>query len=111
MERDELVRLLSTDGLALLDSLPPYSSKADVVKTVADLRKQGHDPGLVAAVLSQSRLRSKARAKFGEFADRMLFTEPGLEQATRLRVAALHAGRFARAGLRHVADLGCGIGG
>lgn len=111
MERDELVRLLSAEGLALLDSLPPYSSRADVVKTVADLRKQGHDPGLVAAVLSQSRLRSKARAKFGEFADRMLFTEPGLEQATRLRVAALHAGRYARAGLGHVADLGCGIGG
>ncbi|WP_430647891.1 THUMP-like domain-containing protein [Agromyces sp. GXS1127] len=111
MERDELVRLLSAEGLALLDSLPPYSSRADVVKTVADLRKQGHDPGLVAAVLSQSRLRSKARGKFGEFADRMLFTEAGLEQATRLRVAALHAGRYARAGLGHVADLGCGIGG
>ena len=41
----------------------------------------------------------------------MLFTEAGLEQATRLRVAALHAGRFARAGVEHVADLGCGIGG
>ena len=41
----------------------------------------------------------------------MLFTEAGLEQATRLKVAALHAGRFARAGVEHVADLGCGIGG
>ncbi|WP_353826771.1 class I SAM-dependent methyltransferase [Agromyces sp. SYSU T0242] len=111
MERDELVRLLSPEGLELLDSLPPYSSRADVVKVVSDLRSRGHDAGLVAAVLSQSRLRTRARAKFGEFADRMLFTEPGLEQATRLRVAALHAGRFARAGLRHVADLGCGIGG
>ncbi|MBM7505660.1 SAM-dependent methyltransferase [Agromyces aurantiacus] len=111
MERDELVRLLSPEGLDLLDSLPAWSSSADVVRTVADLRKQGHSPGLVAAVLSQSKLRAKARAKFGEFADRMLFTEAGLEQATRLRVAALHAGRFARAGLRHVADLGCGIGG
>ncbi|MDX2025670.1 class I SAM-dependent methyltransferase, partial [Microcella sp.] len=29
----------------------------------------------------------------------------------RLRVAALHAGRFAAAGLTRVADLGCGIGG
>ncbi|BDZ55554.1 hypothetical protein GCM10025870_26270 [Agromyces marinus] len=111
MERDELVRLLSAEGLALLDSLPEYSTKSDVVKTVSELRGRGHDAGLVAAVLSQSRLRAKARAKFGEFADRMLFTAPGLEQATRLRVAALHAGRFARAGIRHVADLGCGIGG
>ena len=68
-------------------------------------------PALVAAVLSQSKLRARARAKFGEFASRMLFTEAGLEQATRLQVAALHAGRFARAGIGHVADLGCGIGG
>ena len=111
MERDELVRLLSAEGLDLLDSLPAWRSSADIVRTVADLRKQGHSPGLVAAVLSQSKLRAKARAKFGEFADRMLFTEAGLEQSTRLRVAALHAGRYARAGLRHVADLGCGIGG
>lgn len=111
MERDELVELLSAEGLDLLDSLPAWTSSADVVRTVADLRKQGHSPGLVAAVLSQSKLRAKARAKFGEFADRMLFTEAGLEQSTRLRVAALHAGRYARAGLRHVADLGCGIGG
>jgi SAM-dependent methyltransferase len=41
----------------------------------------------------------------------MLFTEAGLEQATRLRVAALHAGRFVEASLDRVVDLGCGIGG
>jgi hypothetical protein len=111
VDRAELVELLSPEGLRLLDSLPEWDSKADVVRTVADLRKQGHSPTLVAAVLSQARLRQRARAKFGEFADRMLFTEPGLEQATRLKVAALHAGRFARAGIGHVADLGCGIGG
>lgn len=111
VERAELVELLSPEGLALLDSLPAWDTRSDVVRTVADLRRQGHSPGLVAAVLTQSRLRARARAKFGEFADRMLFTEAGLEQATRLRVAALHAGRYARAGMRHVADLGCGIGG
>lgn len=111
MDRAELVELLSPEGLRLLDALPEWDSKADVVRTVADLRKQGYSPTLVAAVLSQARLRQRARAKFGEFADRMLFTEAGLEQATRLKVAALHAGRFARAGIGHVADLGCGIGG
>jgi SAM-dependent methyltransferase len=111
MDRSELVELLSPDGLRLLDSLPPYRSGADVVRTVSDLRKAGHAPGLVAAVLSQSKLRAKAETKFGEFASRMLFTEAGLEQATRLRVAALHAGRFAGAGLTNVVDLGCGIGG
>jgi hypothetical protein len=40
----------------------------------------------------------------------MLFTQAGLEQATRLNVAARHAQRFAEAGVRHVADLGCGLG-
>jgi SAM-dependent methyltransferase len=40
----------------------------------------------------------------------MLFTEAGLEQASRLPVAALHAGRFRAAGVTRVADLGCGIG-
>ena len=111
MDRAELVELLSPEGLRLLDGLPEWNAKADIVKIVADLRKQGHPPGLVATVLSQARLRHRAKAKFGPFASRMLFTEPGLEQATRLQVAALHAGRFARAGIGHVADLGCGIGG
>jgi len=111
MDRSELVELLSPEGLRLLDSLPPYETTSDVVRMVSELRKAGHSPGLVSAVLSQSRLRAKAVGKFGEFATRMLFTEAGLEQATRLRVAALHAGRFAGASSRKVADLGCGIGG
>ncbi|MBG6213093.1 MAG: class I SAM-dependent methyltransferase [Cryobacterium sp.] len=116
MDRTELVELLSPASLRLLDSLPPYDSNGDVLKLITDLRRAGHAPGLVSAVLSQSRLRAKAVGKFGEFAERMLFTEAGLEQATRLRVAALHAGRFAglSAALGHpsrVADLGCGIGG
>ncbi|QDZ14928.1 class I SAM-dependent methyltransferase [Humibacter ginsenosidimutans] len=111
MERAELVELLSPEGLRLLDSLPPYESAADVVRTVSLLRKQGHPAGLVATVLTQSKLRAKAVAKFGPFASRMLFTEAGLEQATRLQVAARHAARYARAGLTRVADLGCGVGG
>jgi hypothetical protein len=40
----------------------------------------------------------------------MIFTEPGLEQASRLSVAAPHANRFRQAGIHQVADLGCGIG-
>ncbi|HYI34523.1 MAG TPA: class I SAM-dependent methyltransferase [Glaciibacter sp.] len=111
MDRSELVELLSPEGLRLLDSLPPYEQGADVVRVVSDLRKAGHAPGLVTAVLSQSRLRAKALTKFGDFRSRMLFTDAGLEQATRLRVAALHAGRFVTAGINRVADLGCGIGG
>ncbi|MFM9918994.1 THUMP-like domain-containing protein [Lacisediminihabitans sp. H27-G8] len=111
MDSSELVELLSSDGLRLLDSLPQWQSNSDLLKTVNDLRRAGHSPGLVAAVLSQSKLRAKAAAKFGPFAGRMLFTEAGLEQSTRLRVAALHAGRFQAAGLLRIADLGSGIGG
>ena len=110
METTELLELLSPDGLRLLDSLPRFESGQDVVRSVAALRKAGHSPLLVAAVLHQQRLRAKAEAKFGPFAERMLFTTAGLEQATRLRVAALHAGRYQHAGLTRVADLGSGIG-
>ncbi|AGW40736.1 hypothetical protein O159_05410 [Leifsonia xyli subsp. cynodontis DSM 46306] len=111
MDRSELVELLSPEGLRLLDALPPARTEEDVLRTVTALRRASHSPGLVAAVLTQGKLRRKAAAKFGEFADRMLFTEAGLEQATRLPVAAQHAGRFRAAGLGTVADLGCGIGG
>ncbi len=110
MDQAELRELLSPGGLALLDSLPAWESSADVVRSVSELRKAGHSPALVAAVLSQAKLRSRAAAKFGPFAETMLFTEAGLEQATRLSVAAQHAGRFQRAGLGWIADLGCGIG-
>src|SRR5690554_6774642 len=111
MEKSELFELLSAEGLRLLDSLPDYDSATDVVTAVSRLRSAGHSPALTSAVMSQSRLRRKARAKFGDFADRMLFTEPGLEQATRLTVAALHAQRFRDAGCTDVVDLGSGIGG
>lgn len=109
MDREDFVLLLSPSGQALLNEVD-YDSKADLLKLVSGLRDQGHSPMLVAAVLSQAKLRKRAVAKFGEFASRMLFTEAGLEQASRLQVAALHAGRFSQAGVREVADLGCGIG-
>jgi len=110
MQMAEFRALLSSEGLRLLDEVDALSTPGDVVGTVSRLRAAGHSPELVAAVLTQAKLRRRASAKFGDFAERMLFTEAGLEQATRLRVAALHAGRFQRAGITRVADLGCGIG-
>lgn len=109
MERQDFVALMSPEGQRLLNEVH-YETKTDVLKLVSKLRADGHDPALVAAVLSQAKLRLRASNKFGEFAGRMLFTEPGLEQASRLKVAALHAGRFKVAGVASVADLGCGIG-
>lgn len=110
MQRSELVELLSPEGMRLLDSVHGYD-KTELVAAVSRLRGEGHSPGLVAAVLTQARLRAKAEAKFGDFSRSMLFTDAGLEQATRLRVAAAHAGRFRNAGLSRIADLGSGIGG
>ena len=110
MERQDFISLLSPEGQALLAEIGPLEAKADVLKLVSSLRAKGHDATLVAAVLTQAKLRRRAAAKFGPFAERMIFTEAGLEQASRLSVAALHANRFRQAGISEVADLGCGIG-
>lgn len=111
MEMAELTALLTPEGLRLLDDVDVVESSADVARTVSRLRAAGHSPDLVSAVVTQARLRQRATAKFGEFAGRMLFTRAGLEQATRLGIAARHAARFRDAGIEAVADLGCGIGG
>lgn len=109
MDREDFIRLADGAGKALLAKID-YTSSTDVVALVSKLRSEGHDPATVAAVLTQAKLRKRAVAKFAEFASQMLFTEAGLEQASRLKVAAIHAGRFRSAGIKQVADLGCGIG-
>ena len=110
MERDELLALLTPEAMALLDEFAGLDTAKDALGTVTALRRAGADPRTSAAVLGQLQLRRRARAKFGEFAERMLFTADGLAQATRLEVAARHAQRFREAGARRIADLGCGIG-
>ena len=105
-----LAALLSPAGWALLASLPPYDA-GGTMALGERLRGRGHEPALVAAAMTQQRLRARAAAKFGPFAAGMLFTATGLEQATRLEVAAHHAARYADASIARVADLGCGIGG
>ncbi|WP_226346530.1 THUMP-like domain-containing protein [Agilicoccus flavus] len=109
MDLARVEALTAPGGRALLDSLPPYDESAALSLGVA-LREAGYAPGLVADALTQSRLRARAAEKFGDFAAGMLFTPDGLEQATRLDVAAHHAARFRDAGIGLVHDLGCGIG-
>src|SRR5690606_29083937 len=111
MEHAELDALLTPEAMTLLDELDPVETTNDVARVVSRLRAAGLGPDLVSAVVGQSRLRHRASAKFGEFAHHMLFTRAGLAQATRMSVSAHHAGRFARASIGSVADLGCGIGG
>jgi SAM-dependent methyltransferase len=110
MDRTGFMHLISSEGQTLLADLGEIDSKSDLVKIVSKLRSKGHSADLVATVLTQAKLRRRAKAKFGEFAEGMYFTEEGLEQASRLNVAAIHAGRFRSNGLRKIADLGCGIG-
>jgi hypothetical protein len=109
VDLEAISTLLNAQGWALLESLPPYR-ESDAMALAERLRREGHPPVLVSAALTQARLRAAARTKFGPFADGMLFTPAGLEQATRLSVAARHALRYATAGIDRVADLGCGIG-
>lgn len=104
-----LAQLLTPQGLHLVDSIGTYDPERSL-KLSESLRAEGYSPELVSAALTQAKLRTQAKAKFGEFAQHMVFTRNGLEQATRWSVAALHARRYAQADLTHVADLGCGIG-
>ncbi|MDO4888271.1 MAG: class I SAM-dependent methyltransferase [Actinomycetaceae bacterium] len=109
MESRGISELVSRKGQELLDSLPPYSSEG-LLALSERLRAEGHSPELIAAALTQSRLRAKARSKFGDVAGGLLLTSAGLEQATRLSVGRRHAATLVEAGARHVVDFGCGIG-
>jgi SAM-dependent methyltransferase len=91
-----------------LDAAGGYQERSAV--TMAGRLRRTHPPELVAAALTQARLRERAVAKFGAAAARMYFTPDGLEQATRASVARLRAERFRDAGVRRVADLCCGVG-
>lgn len=100
---------VSADCRALADAIGEYDAQA-ALSVGQSLRGEGVPSELVAAALTQARLRADARAKFGDFAPGMAFSQAGLEQATRLQVAALHAARYRDAGLTRVADLTCGLG-
>jgi SAM-dependent methyltransferase len=104
--------LLTVDGQSLLErAVQRYVDEAgDPMRTATALRREG-TPEHAAAAATQADLRHRARAKFGDAAARMYFTPDGLEQSTRVRVAAHRAARVALARPASVVDLGCGIGG
>lgn len=110
MDADAARLAISPACRALTDAIGDYDPRTALAHG-QELRDQGVSPELVAAAMTQARLRSSARAKFGEFAAGMAFTQEGLEQATRLPVAALHAERYLDSGFTRVADLTCGLGG
>lgn len=109
MDKALLSVLASPRGAALFGEIADLG-QVDPLAASSALRKAGYEPELVAAALTQVRLREKGALKLGPFAERMFFTQAGVEQATRLTVAAHHARRFLAAGITKVADLTCGIG-
>ena len=102
--------LLTDQGQAVLRSLAAYDP-ATALTEGDRLRRAGHPDHLVAAALTQARLRARARPRLGDLADRLYLTPDGLEQLTRPEVAARHAARFAAAVDGPVMDLCCGVGG
>jgi hypothetical protein len=105
---DRLEMLLSVEGCALLDLLAREEpAVTDLIRLGASLREQ-FSPDLVATALTQHELRRAAESKFSK-ASQMLFTRPGLEQASAEMVSRYRAPRFA--GLGRLADLCTGIGG
>lgn len=98
-------------GAELLDSIATLpESELALPKTHQRLRDDGYSADEVAAAIAQAKLRRRALRKFGLKAQHMLFTEAGLEQATRALVAEQRAARFVELQPERVVDLGCGIG-
>jgi len=118
-----VARLQTAEGRAALAAADEALDRGDPLAAAQALRattvgtgpRDGVDTGpidadLAAAALTQATLRRRAVGKFGADAGRLLYTRTGLEQATRSVVADRRAARLADAGIRTVADLGCGIG-
>lgn len=107
-EVDAFRALLAPDGRRLLAGLPPYDPDGALALGSA-LRRAGVADAVASAALTQARLRSRARPRLGDLADRLFLTDDGLQQATRPAVAARHASRYAGT-TGPVLDLCCGVG-
>ncbi|WP_433387699.1 THUMP-like domain-containing protein [Micromonospora sp. KLBMP9576] len=109
MDLDQLAALRTPEGSAALDAAARLAGGDPLTATTA-LRRSGLPATLAATALTQAELRRRAVGKFGPAAAGMFLTRAGLEQATRGVVAARRAGRLRAAGVRTLADLGCGLG-
>lgn len=93
MDLPALRALRTQEGQALRAQIEPYDEQR-ALALGARLRRE-HPAALVAAAMTQARLRARAHGKFGADAARMFFTAAGLEQATRAPVAR-HRGAAVR---------------
>lgn len=108
MNLDDLDRLRSPAGSALLDEAGRAVASGASALHVGTRLRRAYEPGLVALAMSQLELRARAGGKLAH-AGRLLLTREGLEQASSSVAAAHKAGRFPAGG--RVADLCSGIGG
>ncbi|MEV6299347.1 class I SAM-dependent methyltransferase [Actinoplanes sp. NPDC051861] len=106
----ELLALLQTPEGAEALAVAVEVGDGEPLAAASAVRARGVGAELAAAALTQASLRGRAAMKFGPDASRMFFTRAGLEQATRSVVADRRAARLAAAGVRTLADLGCGLG-
>ncbi|WP_053660561.1 methyltransferase domain-containing protein [Micromonospora sp. NRRL B-16802] len=109
MNLDQLAALRTPEGSAALAAAAGLAG-GDPLAAASALRSAGVPPTLAAAALTQAELRHRAVGKFGPAAAGMFLTRAGLEQATRRVVADRRAERLHAAGVRTLADLGCGLG-
>ncbi|HSK32857.1 MAG TPA: SAM-dependent methyltransferase [Propionicimonas sp.] len=108
MDADLARWLVSADAVAALAEAGTQPDPGSMGAATA--LRRNWTPGQAAAVLTQTDLRRRAAAKFGEAAGGLFFTRDALEQATRSDVARWRAERLRDAGATQVVDLGCGIG-
>ena len=102
--------LLSAPGQDVLAQVAAGRAAGELPLALASRLRRDFPAALVAAATTQDELRRAAGPKFSR-AMRMLFTRPGLEQASSEAAARHRARRLAGAAPQRLADLGCGIGG
>ncbi len=106
----ELLRLLQTPDGAKALAVAAEVAGGEPLAAASAMRARGFGAELSAVAMTQASLRERAAMKFGPDAAGMFLTRAGLEQATRSVVAGRRAARLAAAGVRSLADLGCGLG-
>ncbi len=104
---DDYRWLVSTAGADFIRAASELLAAGDIVAATSRLRKD-LSPARTHLVIQQAQLQQRAREKFAA-AERMFFTDVGLQQATGEIIADYKAQRFPRD--EQVIDLCCGIGG
>ena len=106
----QVTALLSAEGQELLAGVAAAGAAGEPPLALASRLRRDYPAALVAAATAQDELRRAAAGKFSR-AGQMLFTRPGLEQASSETAARHRARRLAGATAGRLADLACGIGG